>query len=375
MKTICKSFLTLLFFNIFQYASAQQNGKKLTLSDELFTQAYDSTKIKKIPGHFSKATLENKRYLRIRVNKKTLRGYLMAFNTHGLFIANKDNTGLTYCDYKNINSIYFGRSYGNWVATATAGVAGITMLATLGSGEPSYSVAFGIIAGFVTATYGQLGIALGYGLYKGLNHCHWNINYKRSEGIEVSKYIDEHISKFGNIQNVTLITNSSNPIESSKDSTSEVNENVISSSEPTPTQPSIKVEPAKSKVSFLEGLNFEKGNAVSIQWMLKNFDSKSVNESVLMKSFKNIKGLQIMPDQLLALNNSSLQFLAIIIGESAGYDIKSIVELTDKQKKEIIFYEPSIIDAVHIQSTIDKSYLSEIDLQNLQVLFNELKNR
>ncbi len=373
MKTIYKSFLTLLFFNIFQYTSAQQNGKKLTLSDELFTQAYDSTKIKKIPGHFSKATLENKRYLRIRVNKKTLRGYLMAFNTHGLFIANKDNTGLTYCDYKNINSIYFGRSYGNWVATATGGVAGITMLATLGSGEPSYSLAFGIIAGFVTATYGQLGIALGYGLYKGLNHCHWNINYKRSEGIEVSEYIKEHISKFGNIQNVTLITDGPIPNESEKDTTIEENNNIISS--PDPNQPSIKVEPAKSKVSFLEGLNFEKGNAVSIEWMVKNFDSKSVNESVLMKSFKNIKGLQIMPEQLIKLNNSSLQFLAIIIGESAGYDIKSIVELTDKQKKEIIFYEPSIVDTVHIQSTIDKSYLSEIDLQNLRVLFNELKSR
>jgi hypothetical protein len=109
--------------------------------------------------------------------------------------------------------------------------------------------------------------------------------------------------------------------------------------------------------------------------MLKNFNSKSVNESTLMKSFKNIKGLQIAPEQMLNLNNSSLQFLAIIIGESAGYDIKALLELTDKQRKEIAFYEPSIIDTVSNQSTIDKSYLSELDLRNLQIIYNELNGR
>jgi hypothetical protein len=338
------------------------------MDSDLIRRAYDSTKITYIKGSLPPEVIKKKPFLRIEISKgKIIRGYLLAHCKDGLFMIDKNNTQFSYCDYKNIKAIYFGRSYGHWVAMTTAGVAGIATILTLGS---DYALLIGFAAGFVTATYGQLGIALGYGLYKGLNHCHWNINYKRSEGIEVSEYINENISKFGNIENVTSIHNGSNSIKD----TSAVEENVSINPTPTISQPTIQVEPPK-RVAYLEGLSFEGANGINIQWMLKNFDSKSVNESVLMKSFKNIKGLQIMPEQLIKLNNSSLQFLAIIIGESAGYDIKSIVELTDKQKKEIIFYEPSIIDAVHIQSTIDKSYLSEIDLQNLQVLFNELKNR
>ncbi len=369
MKIILKSFFTLLFFTIFQYAFPQQNGKKLTLSDELFSQAFDSTKITKIPGYFPTSTLEYKRYLRVEIkNKQILRGYLMAYNKYGLFMVNRENTEFLYCDYKQINHIFFGRSYGNWVLTTSLGVATLATIMSIQNGLEAIGI--GMAAGLITATYGQLGTALVYGIYKGVNHCHWNIWYKRSEGLEVSELIAENISKFGNIENVTSIHNGSNSIKD----TSAVEENVSINPTPTISQPTTQVEPPK-RVAFLEGLSFEGVNGINIEWMVQNFQSKSVNETDMMKSFRNIKGLQIAPEQLTKLNNSSLQFLAIIIGESAGYDIKSILELTDKQRKEIVFYEPSIIDTVTIKSTINKTYLSDLDLQNLQVLFNELKNR
>ena len=220
-----------------------------------------------------------------------------------------------------------------------------------------------------------MGIALSYGIYKSLNHCHWRINYKRKEGTLVTEYILENKHKFGHIQHVDSITHGLPDLK--KDNQIEIQDSskneIVKLEEQ--TELPIKVEQPKVNARFLEGLSFEVENAISIQWMLKNFNSKSVNESTLMKSFKNIKGLQITPEQLLNLNHSSLQFLAIIIGESAGYDIKALLELTDKQRKEIAFYEPSIIDTVSIQSTIDKSYLSELDLQNLQIIYNELNGR
>ena len=372
MKTIYKSFLTVLFFTIFQYAFPQQIGKKLTLNDELFTQAYDSSKITKIPGFFSTSDLGKKRYLRIEIkNHQMLRGYLMAYSKYGLFIANAENTQISYCDYQQINRIFFGRSYGNWVVISSLGAGALTTVITIQEGITAFI--YGIGAAIGTATYGQLGTALVYGVYKGVNRCHWNIWYKRSEGLEVSEFIDENISKFGYIQNVTSLLNTPKSIVSKKDTTADVN-NEITNPNPIVSPPIVKVEPPK-RVTYLEGLSFEGTNGINIEWMIQNFQSKSVNETDLMKSFRNIKGLQISPEQLTKLNNSSLQFLAIIISESAGYDIKALLELTDKQKKEIVFYEPGIIDTVTNKSTIKKTYLSDLDLQNLQVIFNELKNR
>ncbi len=373
MKLMHKCLLTLLFLLVAKLSFGQTRNTTLTLNSDLIKQAYDSTKITYIKGSLPKNSIERSRYLRIQTHKgKIIRGYITAFNKDGLFIINKDNTYFSYCDYKNIRRIYFGRSYGNWLGLSTAGVAGITTIASLGSG---YAIPIGLFAGLTTATFGQLGIALAYGVYKGLNHCHWRINYKRKEGTLVTEYILENKHKFGHIQNVDSITHGLPDLK--KYDQIEIQDSskigIVKLEEKTGLP--IQVEQPKVKARFLEGLSFEVKNAISIQWMLKNFNSKSVNESTLMKSFKNIKGLQIAPEQLLNLNNSSLQFLAIIIGESAGYDIKSLLELTDKQRKEIAFYEPSMIDTVSNQSTIDKSYLSELDLQNLQIIYNELNGR
>ena len=372
IKLIHKCLITLLFLFVAKFSFGQTRNT-LTLNSDLIKQAYDSTKITYVKGSMPKNSIKRSRYLRIQTHKgKMLRGYIMAFNKDGLFIINKDNTYFSYCDYKNIRGIYFGRSYGNWLGLSTAGVAGITTIASLGSG---YAIPIGITAGFMTATFGQLGIALAYGVYKGINHCHWRINYKRKAGTWVTEYILENKHKFGHIQNVDSITHGlpnlkkNNQIEIQDSSKNEI----VKLEEQ--TEFPIKVEQPKVNARFLEGLSFEVKNAISIQWMLKNFNSKSVNESTLMKSFKNIKGLQIAPEQMLNLNNSSLQFLAIIIGESAGYDIKALLELTDKQRKEIAFYEPSMIDTVSNQSTLNKSYLSELDLQNLQIIYNELNGR
>ena len=373
MKLIHKCLLTLLFLFVAKLSLGQTRNTTLTLNIDLIKQAYDSTKITYIKGSLPKNSIERSRYLRIQTHKgKIIRGYITAFNKDGLFIINKDNTYFSYCDYKNIKAIYFGRSYGNWVATATAGVAGIATLASLGS---RYAILYGFLGALTTASYGQVGIALSYGIYKSLNHCHWRINYKRKAGTLVTEYILENKHKFGHIQNVDSITHGLPDLK--KDNQIEIQDSskneIVKLEEQ--TELPIKVEQPKVNARFLEGLSFEVENAISIQWMLKNFNSKSVNESTLMKSFKNIKGLQITPEQLLNLNHSSLQFLAIIIGESAGYDIKALLELTDKQRKEIAFYEPSIFDTVSIQSTIDKSYLSELDLQNLQIIYNELNGR
>ncbi len=372
-KLFCKTLLLMLFLLATTISYGQIEKNALTMDSDLIRRAYDSTKITYIKGSLPPEVIKKKPFLRIEISKgKIIRGYLLAHCKDGLFMIDKNNTQFSYCDYKNIKAIYFGRSYGHWVAMTTAGVAGIATILTLGS---DYALLIGFAAGFYTSTFGQLGIGLTYGVYKGVKHCHWRIKFKRKAGEKVTDHILKNRDVFSQIQEVDSITQSSNEIKKNNQINIQDSSKIEIVKSKEQTELPIQVEQPKVKVSFLEGLNFEKENAVSIQWMLKNFDSKSVNESVLMKSFKNIKGLQIMPEQLYQLNNSSIQFLAIIIGESAGYDIKSIVELTDKQKKEIIFYEPSILDAVHIQSTIDKTYLSEIDLQNLQVLFNELKGR
>lgn len=385
MNHIIKSIFTLIFISFCNVGVAQNKKATLILNDELILKAYDTSKINTIKGSFSKDKFQNKRYLRIETKKgKVFRGFLMAYHKHGLFLLDKRNIGFSYVDYKYIKGIYFGRSYGNWVGMSTAGVAGLTTIVGLASGD-GYAIVYGWIAGFVTATYGQIGTALAYGLYKGINNCHWRIKYNRKEGQEVSDFIDSNIEKFADIQNTTALTiqksvlkidsisNSENTIYNTNKDT-----NLIASGTQNDLNQNNETKKTKtlpSKVSFLEGLEFEKNDGVGIEWVLKNFDPKSVNEGTLMKDFKNLKGIQIAQNQLLKLNTSSLQFLALIICESGGYDIKALLKLTDKQIKEIVFYEPSIVDPVTPQSVIDKSYISEIDLQNLQVIYSELKSR
>lgn len=385
MNHLIKSLFTLIFISLCATGQAQNRKSTLILNDELILKAYDTSKINTIKGSFSKQKFQNKRYLRIETQKgKTFRGFLMAYHKNGLFLLDKRNTGFSYVDYKYIKGIYFGRSYGNWVAVSSSGAAGIVTFFGFIAGV-DYPLLYGWISGIFTASYGQLGTALAYGLYKGINNCHWRISYNRKEGQEVSDFIDSNIEKFADIQNTTTLTiqksvpkidsisNSENTIYNTNKDT-----NLIASGTQNDVNQNNETKKTKtlpSKVSFLEGLEFEKNDGVSIEWVLKNFDSKSVNEGTLMKDFKNLKGIQITQNQLLKLNTSSLQFLALIICESGGYDIKALLKLTDKQIKEIVFYEPSIIDPVTPQSVIDKSYISEIDLQNLQAIYSELKSR
>ena len=281
MKLMHKCLLTLLFLLVAKLSFGQTRNTTLTLNSDLIKQAYDSTKITYIKGSLPKNSIERSRYLRIQTHKgKIIRGYITAFNKDGLFIINKDNTYFSYCDYKNIRRIYFGRSYGNWLGLSTAGVAGITTIASLGSG---YAIPIGLFAGLTTATFGQLGIALAYGVYYGLNHCHWRINYKRKEGTLVTEYILENKHKFGHIQNVDSITHGLPDLK--KYDQIEIQDSskigIVKLEEKTGLP--IQVEQPKVKARFLEGLSFEVKNAISIQWRLKNFNSKSVNESTLMK--------------------------------------------------------------------------------------------
>lgn len=381
MKRFIKSITIILFFSIWAISSAQNQKANLRINQGLILQVYDSTKITKINGSFSLSDINFKRYLRIETgNKKILRGYLMAYNNHGLFIANKINTQFMYCDYKHINKVYFGRSYGNWVAVSTALASGITTMLAFIGGESIYSIGWGFAAGITTATYGQIGTGLAYGIYKNVKNCHWQIYYQRKNGMKLTEYINEYNNLFDNIDNVTSWTNIKQKITNETITTSDtVNTNQTpqgTTNTPNDSLPikSTVIKP-QSKVTYLEGLPLEKNGGLSIEWVLKNFDPKSVNEGTLMKDFKNLKGIQITQNQLLKLNTSSLQFLALIICESGGYDIKALLKLTDKQIKEIVFYEPSIVDPVTPQSVIDKSYISEIDLQNLQVIYSELKSR
>ena len=85
--------------------------------------------------------------------------------------------------------------------------------------------------------------------------------------------------------------------------------------------------------------------------------------------------MQLSRGQLTKYNTSQLQFLAMMICSGGGYNMKSAANLTEKQKSFIKTYESGYLEEVNINGTISTMNLSDYDLDNIKVIFEELKSR
>jgi len=85
--------------------------------------------------------------------------------------------------------------------------------------------------------------------------------------------------------------------------------------------------------------------------------------------------MQLSRGQLSKYNTTQLQFLAMMICSGGGYNMKNVLTLTDKQRKFLGNYESGYLEDVNIDGTISTMNLSDIDLENLKVIFAELGDR
>ena len=375
-----KSVFIILSISFFQIVNAQkQSVEYAELDSNLLQSVFDTTEILRKVITLEKSDLKKKRHVRLVLNKKNMQieGKLLAYSKYGLFIYesngtlfNLEQSKIGFYPFKKIRKVKLGRSYFHFVKVTSAIVAGVTTLIILPQ-DADIALPWGIIAGLTYASYGQILVGPIYGISKAINHLNWKLSTKDKSIKLFYQYLKDRPFEIKNVMEfngkASIITENS----LKKDSTILV------------INPQTKADSAANsnlpqnieKKSFLEGLVFGDDNNLKAKWIYQDFNASNVKEAELQSVFKNIRGMQISRGQLTKYNTSQLQFLAMMICSGGGYNMKSAANLTEKQKSFIKTYESGYLEEVNINGTISTMNLSDYDLDNIKVIFEELKSR
>lgn len=117
-----------------------------------------------IAGKIDKNYLKDKKQIAIKtVSNDIYKGKLICVSKHGVYIYNEYDLGLVYCDFKSIDWIRRGRSYGNWLWKAAIGLGTFFAYEFNEQSTSAYTQAY--LAGAAgTITLGQIVVAPIYSL-------------------------------------------------------------------------------------------------------------------------------------------------------------------------------------------------------------------
>lgn len=382
-----KFFLFIFILGISRFAFAQSAAAKLQKLDNTVLQSvYDTTNIKKSNVTINPLDLRNTRHVRILTNKSNIiiRGKLVSYNEYGLFVYESKFKLLGFYPFKNLKKVKIGRSYGNLniiLSSAGAIVGGIAL-------AYDYPLLFpvGMIVGAgATAFYTQIFVSPLHGIYKIAYQLNWNLKDKKTSILKFYQFLKDHPEETFFIAEFEANTENKSSIDVVK-SENRMSKNIIetksdSSSNSDQTEVDLKKEPLNDnvkvvqKLKFLEGQSFGDDKNIKAKWIFTDFNSSKLNESDIQAVFKNIRGLQISREQLSKYNTSQIQFLAMMICSGGGYNMKNALILTEKQRKFLGMYESGYPEDINIEGTISTMNLSDIDLENLKVIFAELSDR
>jgi hypothetical protein len=348
-----------------------------------FKSIFDTTQIKSLPKVYDKKIFNDYRYARMTLkSSKTIRGRILAFHKKGIYFFNQKTAKINYINYTFISEIMMGRSYGHVVFIGSVVSSGLGFV--IGATEGMNAALGGLIAGpLIAASFGNMIMSPLNDFLVSLKNANWKIDYNKTAFNQFYQYISA-VNATGNItkeilpndtsinvpKQVEIVTNENN-IET-KETIGNKESEIVTQVEPT-VDP--KVEPKKAISSHqnkLKKIEFGKPSSINAAWIITNFNGKEVNESALVQKYRNISGILLIESELQKYNSSSLQFLAMIICTSPGYDFKNIEALNDDQKKVLYQYEPMITEPVTLQSKIARSNLDEYAEKNLLTIYQVL---
>ena len=269
---------------------------------------------------------------------------------------------LGFYPYTKIKKVKLGKSYGSFLRTSTLVVAGLTTVIIFPQ-DAGIAIPWGIILGVTYATFGQTVVAPLYSLIKLNNHQNWNLKKTKHAIRDFYSFIRNNPSTIKNIdefQNYRINSQITTPVPANSP---EVNVHKNNTESDTP----------KSNLSAQ--LTFGTDQNIQLNWIYDAFKPNNVNETELLKPFKNIRGMQLESTTIKNLNRSQLQFLAMMICSGGGYNMKDVVVLTEDQRKTLGFYENGMLEDAKLGGSISTINLSDIDLENLKVLFSALKTQ
>ena len=377
-----KSLFLILFIGACPFVAAQKTKIKSEKIDEaLLLSVFDSTAIKKSVIEIEPHLLNKTRHVRILTDKsyELTRGKLISYNKYGLFVYEKSLKRLGFYPYKNIKKVKIGRSYGNFniILSSVGGVlTGFAMAADI---DPLFFPVGVIIGSGVTAFYTQIFVGPLYGIYKVVYKLNWNLKEKETSIVQFYNYLKDNPAEIQFVNEFIVDQNSGSIHQPENQSAVTTNHENINSDSTSLVSNPVETTNQEGKIfekrKFLEGQSFGDGNNMNAKWIFVDFNSSKLNESELQSVFKNIRGMQINRGQLSKYNTSQLQFLAMMICSGGGFDMKSVVSLTENQRKFIGMYESGYLEVVKIDGTLSTMNLSDIDLDNLKVIYGELRER
>ena len=108
-------------------------------------------------------------------------------------------------------------------------------------------------------------------------------------------------------------------------------------------------------------------------WMYTGFQATEVRTAYLSNQFSWIRQRPITPSDLKKIKSKSeIQFLAMWVTTAAGYSFREVVSFNKEQLAFMQPKEPYLAESIAPNSLVDPIVLLDLDMENLQVLYNEL---
>ena len=382
-QLVLKSFVFLAFALITNVSFAQKRKKVLPPLDTASLQmVFDSSTIIEKTTSIDEDYTRMARHARIQlINYPTkLRGKLIAYNKYGLFLYQTKMRRLGFYPFKYIEKVKLGRSYGHLVVVVSS-IGGVIGGLTFAMEFNPIIFPVGVIYGGGLAAYLQLYLSPLHGYYKYKNNLNWNLMYKKTSPVAFYNFIKSNPDKIEYVQEYKIEFKVSQKVnesfEDAKNSERLKEREITKTVETEKTSDTEKLKPNLGVESrkFLEGQSFGDDNHVKVKWIYIDFNSNKLNESDIQTKFKNIRGMQLDRGQLSKYNTSQLQFLAMMICSGGGFNMKDAIQLTENQRKILGFYEAGFLEEVKLDGSLSTMNLSDIDLENLKVIFAELGDR
>lgn len=137
-----------------------------------------------IQGKIDKNYLKDKKQIAIKtVSNDVYKGKLICVSKHGVYIYNEYDLGFVYCDFKSIDWIRRGRSYGNWLWKTAIGLGTIFAYQFNEQSIEAYTQAY-LSGAAATITLGQIVVAPFYSLRLKYPSIKFNIQGKLENGIK-----------------------------------------------------------------------------------------------------------------------------------------------------------------------------------------------
>lgn len=368
--------IVLLAFIICHSTFAQ---KETTLTEAILEDVYDTAQVKQKIIQINYKELPNMRFARIFLNNRStvIRGKIISYNKHGLFVFRSSsnanpNSQIGFYPFKELKMIKLGKSYGNFLSVTTTFVAGATSLIILPQ-DAKIAIPWGIISGVTYATFGQILVLPVYAAIKKANRLNWDLKQNKNSIQAFYTFLKnnpDELRNVGEFKDNRILLDKKN--ETSNQDTEATNDSaqIITKAEETNNTPD-----TNENRKFLEGQVFGDDDQIHTNWIFLKFKSENVDETNLIKEFKNIKGITLNGGMLKKYNTSQLQFLSMMICSGGGYNMKEVKSLTQNQRTLLSKYETGNAKNVKKVDTISTMNLSDIDLDNIKLIFEELKLR